>query len=134
MSFSGYLIKIGSNDSFFNKFIVAQSYKVAKKIQDLDSYRDANGLLHRNALDHLSYTIEFEVKPLNNTRMQEFLSAIRSNFVEPKERKVSMSFYLPETDTYESSYFYMPDPELTIDHIENNVISYTKTTIKFIGY
>lgn len=134
MSFSGYLIKIGSNDSFFNKFIVAQSYKVAKKIQDLDSYRDANGLLHRNALDHLSYTIEFEVKPLNNTRMQEFLGAIRSNFVEPKERKVQMSFYLPETDTYESSYFYMPDPELTIDHIENNVISYTKTTIKFIGY
>ena len=134
MSFSGYLIKIGSNDTFFNKFIVAQSYKVAKKIQDLDSYRDANGLLHRNALDHLSYTIEFEVKPLNNTRMQEFLGAIRSNFVEPKERKVSMSFYLPETDTYETSYFYMPDPELTIDHIENNVISYTKTTIKFIGY
>lgn len=134
MSFSGYLIQIGGNSTFFNKFIVAQSYKVAKKVLDLDSYRDANGLLHRNALDHLSYTIEFDVKPLNDTRMQEFLSAITSAFSPAIERKVEITFYLPEEGIYKTSHFYMVDPELTIDHIENNMIHYSTTTVKFIGY
>lgn len=134
MAFSNYLIKIGNNDTFFNKFIVSSSYKIAKKVIDIDSYRDANGVLHRNAMSHLSYTIEFEIKPLDNTRLQEFLSAIKSKYIIPLERKVNVSFYLPEDDTYVSSDFYMPDPELNIERIENGKVYYKATTIKFIGY
>lgn len=134
MAFNNYLIKIGNNDTFFNKFIVASSYKISKKVIDIDSYRDANGVLHRNAMSHLSYTIEFEIKPLDNKRMQEFLSAIRSKFIIPLERKVNIEFYLPEDDEYTSSDFYMPDPELNIERIESGSVYYTKTTIKFIGY
>ena len=104
------------------------------KVIDIDSYRDANGVLHRNAMSHLSYTIEFEIKRLDNKRMQEFLSAIRSKFIIPLERKVNIEFYLPEDDEYTSSDFYMPDPELNIERIENGSVYYTKTTIKFIGY
>ena len=79
-------------------------------------------------------TIEFEIKRLDNKRMQEFLSAIRSKFIIPLERKVNIEFYLPEDDEYTSSDFYMPDPELNIERIENGSVYYTKTTIKFIGY
>ena len=134
MAFNNYLIKIGNNDTFFIFFIVASSYKIAKKVIDIDSYRDANGVLHRNAMEHLSYTIEFEIKPLDNKRMQEFLSAIRSKFIIPLERKVNIEFYLPEDDEYKSSDFYMPDPELNIERIESGKVYYKKTTIKFIGY
>lgn len=134
MGFSNYLIKIGDKDTFFNKFITASSYKISKKVIDIDSYRDANGVLHRNAMSHLSYTIEFEIKPLDNTRLQEFLSAIRSKYIIPIERKVNVTFYLPEDDEYRSSDFYMPDPELNIERIENGKVYYKKTTIKFIGY
>lgn len=135
MAFSGYLIKIGSNpDKFFEHYIIAQSYKVSKKIIDLNSYRDGNGELRRNALDHVSYTINFDVKAMDNERMQTFLEAIRSNFSVQKERKVSVTFYLPESDGYETADFYMPDPEFTITKIENNQVYFANTTIKFIGY
>jgi hypothetical protein len=135
MAFSGYLIKIGSNpDMFFEHFIIAQSYKVSKKIIDLNSFRDGNGELKRNALDHVSYTINFDIKPLNNTRMQEFLNAIRSNFSVAKERKVAVTFYNPESDSYITADFYMPDPEFNIEKIEAGQVYFRQTTIKFIGY
>lgn len=138
MGFNGYLIKIGNYSTFFNKFIVSESYKISKKVIDLDSYRDANGVLHRNALPHVSYTISFEVKPLDNTRMQELLSSIRENFTIPAERKLSVSFYVPELDDYVTTDCYMPDPEFPINRIETQtiipVIYYDKITLKFIGY
>lgn len=134
MAFSGYLIKIGVNDTFYNKYIVGASYKVAKKIIDVDSYRDANGVLHRNAMDHLSYTIEFDVKPLDNVRMETLMSSIRSNFTTPKERKLSVTFWVPEDNDYVTASMYMPDPEFNIDHLTAGKIFYKSTTLKFIGY
>lgn len=134
MAFQGYLIKLGSNPISTEKFIVASTYKVAKKIIDLDSYRDANGLLHRNALDHCSYTIEFEIKPLTNGRMEELMSAIRGSFTTPKERKITLTFFLPELNDYQTAEFYMPDPDFPIERIEGDVIHYKQMTLKFIGY
>lgn len=134
MAFSGYLIKIGNYDTFFNRYIVSASYKVAKKIIDVDSYRDANGVLHRNAMDHLSYTIEFELKPLDNVRLETVMSAIRSNFVTAKERKLNVNFYVPEDDAYVTASCYMPDIEYTIDHLTAGKIFYKNVTLKFIGY
>lgn len=134
MAFSGYLISIGSYSDFFNSYIKASTYKVTKKVLDVDSYRDANGVLHRNAMPHLSYTIEFEVKPLDNTRLQTLLSAIRSNFTTAIERKLSMTFYMPEDDDYATTDVYMPDIDFPINHIEGTVIKYDSFTLKFIGY
>ena len=133
MSFGGYLINIGGSGEFLNKYIIAASYKVSKKILDLDSARDADGVLHRNALDHISYTIQFETKPMDNDRMQTFLGAIRNHW-DVKERKVDIQFWNPEMGTYSSSTFYMPDPEFQINHIEHGQLFYDKATIKFIGY
>lgn len=134
MAFSGYLIKIGNYDTFFNNYIVSASYKVAKKVLDVDSYRDANWVLHRNAMDHLSYTIEFELKPLNNTRLENVMSIIRSNFTTAKERKLNITFYVPEDDAYVTASCYMPDIEYTIDHLTAGMIFYKSVVLKFIGY
>lgn len=134
MAFNGYLIKIGNYDTFFNSYISAASYKISKKVIDIDSYRDANGVLHRNAMEHLSYTIEFDLKPLDNNRIETFMNAIRSNFIIPAERKVSVTFYVPEDNDYRTTDCYLPDIDFTINHIEGNTIRYNSTTIKFIGY
>ena len=77
MGFNGYLIQIGSYSTFFEQYIQYQSYKVSRKVQDLDSYRDANGVLHRNVLDHDSYVIELTLRPLNNLELENVMSAIR---------------------------------------------------------
>ena len=134
MAFSGYLIKIGNYDTFFNSYIVASSYKVSKKIIDIDSYRDASGILRRNAMEHKSYTIEFNLKPLNSTRLETVMSAIRSNFSVANERKLSVTFYVPEDNIYVTTDCYMPDIEYTINHLESSVVKYDSVTLKFIGY
>ena len=135
MAYEGYLIKIGYNSSFFNKYIVFDTYKVSKKIIDLDSYRDANGVLHRQALEHVSYTVEFELRPLMEAAHAEIMEAIENSFTIPEERKLSVTFWLPETHEYVTADCYMPDPEITVKaEYGGTNLRYDKTTLKFIGY
>ena len=134
MGFNGYLIKIGSYDTFFEQYIQYQSYKVSRKIQDLDSYRDANGVLHRNVLEHESFVIEFTLRPLNNLELESVISKIRQNYTAEKERKVNITFYMPELNSYITQEAYMPDPDISIKRIEGPVVFYEPTTLKFIGY
>lgn len=134
MAYNGYLIKIGTYDTFFDTFIQYQSYIVSRKIQDADSYRDANGVLHRNVLEHESLVVEFTVRSMNNIELERFYSAIRSNFISPKERRVSLICYMPELNDYITEQVYMPDPDFTIRRIEGPLVIYEPTKIKFIGY
>lgn len=136
MAFNGYLIRIGGQDEFFEHYMVCQTYKVSKKMLDYGSFRDSDGILKRTCLDHVSYIIQFDIKPCNNVKLAEFMGAIKSNFSIPKERKVSVTFYNAEDDNYITDDFYMPDPEFNIDHIDTktNQIFFKQITIKFIGY
>ena len=52
MAYSGYLFKFG-NYTFPNKYILWDTFETnPNQRQDLDSYTDANGLTHRNAISH----------------------------------------------------------------------------------
>lgn len=134
MAFEGYLVKIGFNSTFFNDYIVFKSYKVSKKIIDVDSYRDANGKLHRQALEHLSYVVEFDLRPLREAVHAEIMEAIENSFSTPEERKLELTFWLPETHEYITADCYMPDPEITVTGMYNNDLLYDTTHMKFIGY
>lgn len=135
MAFEGYLIKIGEQDKMFNNYIVFGTYKVSKKIIDIDSYRDANGVLHRQALDHISYTVEFELREMREEDHDTVMYSIESNFSIPAERKLSVTFWLPEEHKYVTADCYMPDPDITLKGIyKNDELLYDATTIKFIGY
>lgn len=140
MSFSGYLVK---NDSMsdddiikLHTFIVDESYHVSKKPFDLDPERDGNGVLKRNVLDNISYTVNFNIRRVNNTQLQEFLNLIRSHYTVAKERKLPLTFYNPETDDYITHDFYMVDPDFNIERIDRKLgeVYYRPTQIKFIGY
>ena len=63
MAYKGYLLKIGDWE-FPLKYIRAETYVALRSGQDLDSYRDADGNLHRTALDNFLYKIEFETPPM----------------------------------------------------------------------
>lgn len=134
MAFEGYLIRIGGVDTFFNQFIEASSYKVTRKILDVDSYRDANGTLHRNTLEHNSYVIEFQLQPMNNLEFEAFFQPIRNSFSVAAERKVSVTFWCPELNEYRTQDFYIPDIDFVINNLEYVIINYDNITIKFIGY
>ena len=137
MAYAGYLIKVGVTSPYEIplSFIKAESYKATHLVQDLDSYRDANGLLHRNALSLIPDKVEFECVPLlTNAEMNAVISSIRSHFSNLNERKLSVNYYVPETDEYVTKNMYMPDIEFSMYYADGSLIKYNACRIAFIGY
>jgi len=134
MAYGGYLVRVGSYTIPLS-FIKADSYKITHLIQDLDSYRDADGVLHRNALSHVPDKAEFECVPmLTNTEISAVVNSIRSQFTNPAERKASVTVYVPERDEYITQDMYMPDPEYSIYYADDTIVQYNSVRFAFIGY
>lgn len=138
MAFDGTLLTVGNYAITGDIYINAKSYKVTRNTQDLDSYNDANGYLHRFVLPHNPVKIEFQTRPdMTNEEWNDFWGPIASQFPDGRtstERKVSVTAYVPELDDYVTEDMYIPDPEMTINHITDNVIFYDAVRIAFIGY
>lgn len=135
MAYNGYLIKVGNYIIPAMEFIEANTYKITKSIQDLDSYRDANGVLHRSALEHVIYKVEFNTQPnLSNVQMGKLFDSIAQNYTVPAERKAAVTLYIPEENKYIIQDMYMPDPQITIRDITGNTITYDSVRLAFIGY
>lgn len=134
MAYSGFLIKIG-NYEFPRRYIQAQSYVVGRYGQDLDSTRDADGNLQRNALDNFLPKVEFTTVPmLTNIEFANIMSKISENYVNSTEKKALATIYIPETDSYMTQYVYVPDIEPTMYYADDNVIKYNPIRFAFIGY
>ena len=137
MAFSNYLIQINGGTIAYQiplEYMNEKSYKCTFSTLDLDSYRDANGVLHRNAVlqtPHLS----FDTRPLlRHTDIDALWSNIRDRYTTDIEKCVSASVYLPEKNDYYTGKFYVPDTEITINSIKNGIIFYEPITFEFIGY
>lgn len=130
--YNGYLIRVGNYEIPLSAMIKS-SYKVTYSVLDLDSYRDANGHLHRTALRKVP-TIEVGLHPLSSNQIADIFSNIASQYVNSSERKVLASVFIPEINGYYDGYFYIPDTQFAINKIVNNVVYYDETTFKIIGY
>ena len=133
MAFSGYLIKV-DNYTVPLSFMRYESYKIGYHSQDLDSYRDANGVLHRNALAHRVGKIEFNVPMMTMDKFQDVWSKVRAKYLNATEKSANVTYYIPETDSYETQKMYVPDIEFSIRNIDGNTINLNETRIAFIGY
>ncbi|MBQ8804111.1 MAG: hypothetical protein IJZ53_10790 [Tyzzerella sp.] len=134
MAYSGFLVKVGDYELPL-KFIKADSYSVYRNTQELDSYRDANGKLHRSALEHMPNKVEFDtVSMLTNVQFEEFMSNIRNQYTSTVERKASVTLYIPEINDYVTQDMYMPDIQPTIYLANNEIIKYNSVHVSFIGY
>ena len=132
--YQGYLIKVG-NYTIPLSLIKADSYSVFMSITDLDSFVDANGYLHRNALDHVANKCEFETVPmLNHTQYAALMANIRSQFTVARERKASVTLYIPELDDYVTQDMYMPDIKPSMYLASAREIKYNAVRLAFIGY
>ena len=135
MGNNGYFVKIGSY-TFPNEYILCDTYKPIKGVQDLDSYRNAKGKLHRNVLDHVVNKVEFQTRPMTNKEYDAIMDQIRANYTIAKERKAMVDMYIAETGAYTGSIeAYMPDPEVTIKQvIDSSTLKYDSIRFAFIGY
>lgn len=117
------------------KYMRAETYKVTRSITDIDSYRDANVKLHRNASSHIVYKIEFDTPPLmTNKEMSNLMRLFQNAFSVPEERKMQIKAYIPEIDDYITQDAYMPDLNFSIYGVFDGVIKYNQVRFAFIGY
>lgn len=136
MAFDGYLLKVGA-EIFPLSFVFKESYEVTpNRRQDLNSTRNANGILQRNVLAHRPSTISLSTKPMDNTELEKMMELITRNFVAENERKVKLTYYCPDINSYKTGYFYIPDITFPINlvDVENKTILYNSFTLEFIEY
>ena len=134
MAYAGYLIRVGSYTIPLS-LIRAETYSVFMSITDLDSYVDANGVLHRNALDHVANKVEFETIPLmTNTEFASLMNNLYAQMTATAERKAVVTCYIPEIDDYVSQDMYMPDIKPSIYYADDSIIQYEQVRLAFIGY
>ena len=132
--YNGTLIKLG-NYELPLRYIKAETYQVLFSTNDLDSYRDANGELHRNALDHKVAKVEFQTPPLlTNHQVSELMRNIQLQYTNAREKKLLVTMYIPEMDDYVTQEMYIPDIQFTIYGIFGSVIKYNAFRLAFIGY
>lgn len=134
MAYEGYLIKIGDYN-FPLKYIRAESYSATNFGQDMDSYRDGDGVLTRNALSLQAPKVEFETRNmLTNEELTEILSNIQRNYTNAVEKKASVEVYIPELDKYVTNDMYMADFEPTMYFANSKKIQYQSVRIAWISY
>lgn len=135
MAFQNYLMRIGGTALPYDLIQIGSYKATPNQRQDLDSYRDNSGFLHRNTLAHTATKIEFNTVPMTEAQKESLMQIFRSNFSSEKERKLSANYYDPETSTYKTGTFYMPDIEFqlyTVD--EHGVLWYDSFRVAFIEY
>lgn len=131
MAFNGtYYIKVGSYEIPLT-YIFKGTYKSSTNVQDLDSYRDANGVLHRNVLPHIVHKIEFETPIMYNRDFRTLMDNLRANMTNVTARNVTLRYYNEETDSYGTGNFYMPG---TLEFPLFNKAIHEQTRIAFIEY
>ena len=131
--YSGFLLKLG-NFEFPLKYIEANTYQVKLNGQDLDSYRDGDGVLQRNALEHKVATVTFNTKPnLTDIQIGELMENIRKNYLNEIEENVIATVFIPKLNDYITQEMYLADPLFTIKEI-SDIIKYDRITFDFVGY
>lgn len=134
MAYSGWLVKVGDYTIPANKYIKAESYSAYVNMQDLDPWTDANGYVHRTAVELKAMKIEFETPAmLTNKDFSELMANIRSNYTVPRARQFLLTAYIPECDEYMTQTGYLPDFTPQIYSNANGTIKYNPVRLAFIG-
>lgn len=139
MAYNNYLILLGGvgGDVFPLEYIHYETYKVTpNQRMDIEAGRDSTGLLHRSVVSHSATKIEFETPYMDSNRVGTMMALIKKWWISTQERKIKVRYYDPETDSYKTGTFYMPDIEFNIRNIDtvNEVVNYEPIRIAFIEY
>lgn len=133
MAYQGFLLKIGDY-TIPHKYIKADSYSPYVNMQDVEAYTDANGYLHRNAVELKVAKVEFETPAmLTNVTFTELMDNIRANYLDIKSRKILITAYIPEYDDYVTQTGYLADFQPKIYGVFDGVIKYNPIRLAVIG-
>ncbi len=138
MAFNGYLIKVGSPGVEIPlKYMRAETYTVTPNQRlEWSAERDVTGVLHRETVENKPPKIEFKTPLMTNTDIAALNSIIQSAYSNAAERKLSVKYYDPESNSYKTHECYMPDVAYEIRNVDatKRIINYNELRYAFIGY
>lgn len=134
MAYSGYLLRFGSV-SLPNRYIAQGTYSITPNQRtELSAYRDNNNSLHRATSPNHKTKITFSTTVLDLNDKINLQSIIASGIINNTERKVQVTYWNDETNSYHTSYFYIPDVTFTILDTLGSNIYYNPISYTFIEY
>lgn len=135
MAFEGYLMK-AFGTIFPHKYIQISTYQTTpSQRQDLDSYQDSKGNLHRTVVPHDRSKIVF--KTMDNLKLaekQEIQAFFNGAMTNARERKITLTYWNDEDNMYKTGFFYIPDVTYPIKRIMGNDIVYDSVEYHLIEY
>ncbi len=128
------LFKFGTTS--FANLIKYGTFKITPNArQDLDSYRDADGVLHRTALSHTATIVEFDLIMLKESKMRPLVDSIVSNYINYNERDAQCTYFDPETGTTKTGHFYIDSNlSFSVFAVWDGEIVYNEQHFKFVEY
>lgn len=138
-NFQGWLIKFG-DVQLPNSFLLADGWesKPNQRIE-IDAYRDANVLLHRETASNFKTTLKLNFRELcleERMALDNVIGLATLSVTDKKQRKVSITYWNDETLEYAAGTFYMADTSYVIHTVdeENNDIEYNSFTLTLTEY
>lgn len=143
----GYLVKVGNYTIPF-RYIKAETYQAVWSVVEFDSYRDANGTLHRDSVaPNRVMKVEWETPDMSDREFETLMSNIRSQYLNSdavsgaelfkgkKAKSCSVTAWMPEEHAYKTDTCYLTsDVNFSIRYADENGIRYNPVRFAFIGY
>ncbi len=137
--FNGWLIKFG-NVILPNSFILADGWESTPNQRvELDAYRDANVLLHRETSENFKTYLTLNIRPMDLAEMTAFKNVLGLATLEitsKRERRLMVTYWNDEELEYKAAVMYMPDVTYSIHTVNEatNDIEYNPFSIELIEY
>lgn len=138
-NFQGWLIKFG-NVVLPNSFLLADGWESTPNQRiEIDAYRDANVLLHRETAENHKTKLKLNIKGMTlqeRIAFQNVIGLATLSHEDKKQRRVSVTYWNDETLAYASGIFYMSDTSFTIHNVnqEEKDIEYNSFNITLTEY
>lgn len=140
MAFSGYLISLKTGANYVNiplKYMRAETYSVTpEQRMEWSAERNINGFLNRVTVQNMPPKIEFNTPLMTNTDIATLNGLFQAAYTNVAERKLTIKYYDPESNSYKEHDCYMPDVKYEIRNVDEakNVINYEELRYALIGY
>ena len=130
--YKGYLLKFGST-VMPNKYLLEYSSTPNQRMES-DAQRDQLGDLHRTTLPHHKTSITFSTHILSLDEKINFQNIIYGAMTNSLQRRVPVTYWNDETNSYKTGSFYIPDIEFQVIDADANNIEYNPITVELIEY
>lgn len=88
-------------------FIAINSFVSLYSNTDLDAWRDANNVLHRESAANPTPKVEFNTPYIDSKKLQDVWGEIRKRYTNANEKKLRMKVWIEELNDYVTQYFYL---------------------------